>query len=174
MLHERLFLYYFPDRTDGVNDIVETARQLKLDLVPVNLKDSPDKEAEVLGWVDSDREMLPLLRIGDEKIRGFFFAPRGAILIRLFGNTLDERAAPTGHVKMYTTSSCGACRMLKQWLTTVGQEFEEVNIGEVDGAADDVIRWSGGRRVVPTVEFEQTARLFNPGIPLMSRYLAKR
>lgn len=174
MLHERLFLYYYPDRTDGVTDIVETARQYKLDLVAVNLKDSPENEVEVLGWVDSNRDLLPLLRIGDEKIRGFFFAPRGAILIRLFGDTLDERAAPNGPMKIYTTSTCGACRVLKQWLTTVGQEFEEVNIGEVDGAAENVIRWSGGRRVVPTVEFEQTARLFNPGIPLMSRYLAKR
>lgn len=174
MLHERLFLYYYPDRTDGVSDIVETARQYKLDLLSVNLKDSPDRQAEVLEWVDSDRDLLPLLRIGDEKMRGYFFAPRGSLLIRLFGDTLDHRAAPNGHLKLFVTSTCGACRMLKQWLTTVGQEFEEVDIGEVDGAAEDLIRWSGGRRVVPTVEFEGTARLFNPGIPLMSRYLAKR
>lgn len=174
MLHEKLTLYYYPNRTDGVADIVETARQYKLDLTAINFKEKPQTEAQALSWVEENRDYFPLLRLGDDRIHGFFFAPRGSLLVRLFGDTLDNRSAPTTSLTIYTTGSCGGCRALMQWLNMVGQSYTEINIEDVDGMAERLVQWSGGRRVVPTVEFEHTARLFNPGIPLMSRYLAKR
>jgi thioredoxin reductase (NADPH) len=53
-------------------------------------------------------------------------------------------------VRMYTTSWCPDCYIAKRYLSQRGVEYDEVDIEETPGAAEQVERWSGGYRTVPT------------------------
>jgi mycoredoxin len=53
-------------------------------------------------------------------------------------------------IKMYTTTSCSDCRLAKRFLVESGIEFEEINIETVPGAAEILIRATGGKKAVPT------------------------
>ena len=60
-------------------------------------------------------------------------------------------------VKMYTTTWCGDCKVTKRVLEQRGIAFEEINIEENDQAAEYVMSVNGGRRSVPTLEYEADA-----------------
>ncbi|MEW5978849.1 MAG: glutaredoxin family protein [Acidobacteriota bacterium] len=62
-------------------------------------------------------------------------------------------------IKMYTTPFCGDCRAAKRYLTERGIAFEEINIEEVPGAAEVVIKANDGKRKVPT--FDVDGRFFH-------------
>ena len=62
-------------------------------------------------------------------------------------------------VKMYTTTWCGDCRHAKRFMEANNVEFEEINIEEVEGTAEHVMRLNDGKRKVPT--FEIDGRAFN-------------
>ena len=70
-------------------------------------------------------------------------------------------AAGSG-LTMYTTGWCGFCARLKRALQSEGIEFIEVDIDEVDGAADVVMSRNGGNRTVPTLVFADGSALTNP------------
>ena len=70
---------------------------------------------------------------------------------------------------MYTTPSCGDCRAAKRFLAEAGIEYEEINIEEVDGAAEVVIQANQGRRSVPTFDIDGT---FLSGSPFDRRKLS--
>ena len=53
-------------------------------------------------------------------------------------------------VIVYTTSRRPDCRTAKRYLDQRGIVYEEVNIEETPGAAEQVETWSGGFRTVPT------------------------
>ncbi|MGC0773632.1 MAG: glutaredoxin family protein [Candidatus Acidiferrum sp.] len=55
-------------------------------------------------------------------------------------------------VTMYTTAWCPDCRRAKTFLEARGVEFREVNIEQVAGAEEIVIKANSGKRVVPTLE----------------------
>jgi mycoredoxin len=63
------------------------------------------------------------------------------------------------HIKMYTTTTCGDCRNAKRFLKEMGVSFDEINIEEVAGAAEYVLKVNEGKRKVPT--FEVDGRAFN-------------
>jgi len=54
-------------------------------------------------------------------------------------------------ITVYSTSWCPDCRTAKRFLREHGISFDEIDIDENDAAAQQVIRWSGGRRVIPTL-----------------------
>jgi mycoredoxin len=60
-------------------------------------------------------------------------------------------------LKMYTTSWCSDCQITKAFLMRFAVPFEEINIEEHDWAADFVMQINGGRRSVPTLEFNGDA-----------------
>lgn len=60
-------------------------------------------------------------------------------------------------VKMYTTNWCGDCNVTKAMLTKFSIPFEEINIEQNPGAADYVMQVNGGRRSVPTLEYNGDA-----------------
>lgn len=72
------------------------------------------------------------------------------------------------HITMYTTDWCGDCRTAKRFLRDAGIEFEEINIDRDPSAAQRVIGWSGGRRVIPTLDIRtgdgRQTILHNPGL----------
>ena len=73
---------------------------------------------------------------------------------------------------MYTTSWCGYCVRLKHGLERAGIPFDEVNIEQVEGAADVVMQVNGGNRTVPTLLFEDGTALTNPSVAQVQAQLA--
>ena len=63
------------------------------------------------------------------------------------------------NIKMYTTTWCSDCRRAKSFLDARGVAYEEINVEDVDGAAELVMRLNEGKRKVPT--FEVDGRAFN-------------
>lgn len=59
-------------------------------------------------------------------------------------------------VIMYTTTWCGDCHAAKRYLDSRGVAYHEVNIEDTPGAAEQVMRWSGGYRTVPTFDINGT------------------
>jgi len=57
-------------------------------------------------------------------------------------------------IRIYTTSSCSDCRAAKRFLREQSISYEEINIEDVDGAAEIVIQANQGRRSVPTFEID--------------------
>ena len=60
------------------------------------------------------------------------------------------------HITMYTTSWCSDCRAAKRYLASKGITWQEVDIEKDESAAEQVVKWSGGYRTVPTFDVEGT------------------
>jgi mycoredoxin len=73
---------------------------------------------------------------------------------------------------MYTTSWCGYCVRLKKLMQREAIDFAEVNIEEVEGAADVVMKANGGNQTVPTLVFADGSALTNPSIEQVKSQLA--
>lgn len=73
---------------------------------------------------------------------------------------------------MYTTSWCGFCSRLKAGLAREGIDYIEVDIEQVEGAADVVESANGGNRTVPTVVFDDGTALTNPSVAQVKDKLA--
>jgi len=72
-------------------------------------------------------------------------------------------------IRIYTTAWCSDCRRAKRFLRNRGIPFEEVDIEEDSGAAEAVIRATGGKRAVPTFDIDGrfvTCSPFRPNILL--------
>jgi glutaredoxin len=77
---------------------------------------------------------------------------------------------------MYSTSWCGDCRNAKRFLNESGVEFSEIDIDQNAAAAQQVIEWSGGRRVIPTFHILTADQnnpiiLHNPKLQVLSEVL---
>ena len=79
--------------------------------------------------------------------------------------------APSSMV-VYMTGWCGDCRLAKRLLGEAGMEFAEVDLERDAGAESIVLRRSGGRRVVPTLEVDGRLWAFNPDPPQLRRLFA--
>jgi mycoredoxin len=60
-------------------------------------------------------------------------------------------------LKMYTTHWCGDCHVTKAFLNKFAIPFEEINIEQDSSAAEYVMQLNGGRRSVPTLEYNGDA-----------------
>ncbi len=69
-----------------------------------------------------------------------------------------------GTVTMFTTTWCGYCRVLKAAMQRAGIEYAEVNIEQVDDAAEFVRSVNNGNQTVPTVLFPDGSAATNPSI----------
>lgn len=54
-------------------------------------------------------------------------------------------------IQVYTTTWCRDCHRAKWYLNEWGVEYEEIDIEKTPGAAQQVMDWANGRRVVPTI-----------------------
>lgn len=63
---------------------------------------------------------------------------------------------------IYTAPWCGDCRVAKAWLKKHNIVFKEVNIEEVPGAAEEVIRQTG-KRAIP--QFVIDGKWIQPYVP---------
>lgn len=78
---------------------------------------------------------------------------------------------PAEKLIVYSSSWCPDCRRAKRVLEEAEQLFEEVDIDRDSQAEAMVLERSGGRRVVPTLRFDDRLWAFNPDPPLLRRLL---
>jgi mycoredoxin len=64
-------------------------------------------------------------------------------------------------VIMYSTTWCGDCRRAKRYFQEWGIDYQEVDIERTPGAAEQVMAWANGKRVVPTITIDEKV-LVNP------------
>ncbi len=81
------------------------------------------------------------------------------------------RGLPAERLVVYSSSWCPDCRNAKRVLQDADTAFEEVDIDRDPGAEALVLERSGGRRVVPTLRFDDRLWAFNPAPPLLRRLL---
>lgn len=77
----------------------------------------------------------------------------------------------TGQLTVYSSAWCPDCRRAKRVLEEAQAPFQEVDIDQDSQAESVVLERSGGRRVVPTLRFEDRLWAFNPAPPLLRRLL---
>jgi mycoredoxin len=66
------------------------------------------------------------------------------------------------NLTVYTAPWCGDCRVAKAWLKKHNINFNEINIEEVPGAADEVIKHTG-KRAIP--QFVLNGKWIQPYVP---------
>ena len=54
-------------------------------------------------------------------------------------------------LKIYTTTSCGDCRMAKAVLDRAGVDYDEINLDRTPDAVATVLEINGGYSTVPTI-----------------------
>ncbi|MFH2047897.1 MAG: glutaredoxin family protein [bacterium] len=54
-------------------------------------------------------------------------------------------------VVIYTKDGCPYCAAAKKHYTDEGIEFEEINVFQVDGAKDKVLKLTKGQNIVPVI-----------------------
>ena len=64
---------------------------------------------------------------------------------------------------VYSAPWCGDCREAKRWLSRNKIEYKEINIEEVPGAAEEVIRRTGKRAIPQFVVDGQWVQPYVPG-----------
>jgi glutaredoxin len=105
--------------------------------------------------------------------------PSGKIRIvgtRVSGDEVARLASgvglPASRVTVYSSSWCPDCRRAKRVLEEAEASFQEIDIDQSSEAESLVLERSGGRRVVPTLRFDDRVWAFNPDPPLLRRLLS--
>ena len=125
-------------------------------------------------------ERLLKLGISDADLPAVLLTePGGKIRIVGVRLTPDETAMlatgtglPASRLFVYSSSWCGDCRRAKRVLEEAGASFEEVDVDRDAQAEAMILERSGGRRVVPTLMFDDRVWAFNPDPPLLRRLLS--
>lgn len=73
-------------------------------------------------------------------------------------------------VVMYTTTWCGDCHRAKRAFDRWGIAYVEVDIERTPGAAEMVMQWANGKRVVPTITIDDHV-LVNPRTSVLAEFL---
>ena len=59
------------------------------------------------------------------------------------------------NVTIYTGPYCNYCDAAKRLLTRNNATYKEINIAEVDGAKDEMIKKANGKRTIPQIFFDE-------------------
>ena len=59
-------------------------------------------------------------------------------------------------VTIYTTALCGYCARAKSLLGKKGVAYDEIDISEVPGAREEMLRRANGKRTVPQIFIGET------------------
>jgi mycoredoxin len=65
---------------------------------------------------------------------------------------------------VYSAPWCGDCREAKRWLSRHNIQYKEINIEEVPGAAEEVIRKTGKRAIPQFVLNGRWVQPYTPGL----------
>jgi glutaredoxin len=136
---------------------------------PVDVAADPAAAHQLIKLGISPRHDLPavLLREPGGKIRvvGLRLSPEEAA--RLAGG----EGFPTSRRLVYSAAWCPDCRRAKRVLDEAETSYDEVDIDRDPKAEATVLERSGGRRVIPTLLFDDRLWAFNPDPPLLRRLL---
>jgi glutaredoxin len=165
---EAIFLYH-----DGTNAAATAAlttffEGLKLSFTVVDIREDAAAAENVAKWTDGRAGVFPLVRVG-EKIRSLFFNPTPAVLARLFVEGVADAPLASEPLEVFSANWCPDCRVLESALDRKGVSYRKVDIETTPGAPESIMRWSGGRRVVPTVRVGENVVMFNPGPNALAR-----
>ena len=58
------------------------------------------------------------------------------------------------NITIYTGPMCNYCDAAKRLLTRNNVTYNEIDIGKVDGAMDEMIKKANGKRTIPQIFFE--------------------
>ena len=58
-------------------------------------------------------------------------------------------------IKIYTGPMCNYCEAAKRLLTRNNVIYEEINISNVEGAMDEMIKKANGKRTIPQIFFDE-------------------
>ena len=98
--------------------------------------------------------------------------------VRLTNEETAQLAAGSGihsaSLVVYSAAWCPDCRRAKRVLEEAEAPFDEVDIDRDSDAEALVLARSGGRRVVPTLRFDDRVWAFNPDPPLLRKLLNGR
>lgn len=62
------------------------------------------------------------------------------------------------NITIYTSTTCPSCVMVKRFLNTKGQPYEEVNVDEKPEARQEAINVSGGAMTIPVTVVRDEAK----------------
>jgi len=85
----------------------------------------------------------------------------------------DGRGLNGSRPRMLATGWCGDCARAKRLLGEAGVPYDEVDVDGNAQAARELVEKSGGRRVVPTLVFDDRLWAFNPAPPLLRRLISR-
>jgi len=96
-------------------------------------------------------------------------------------NKFEEQQTRGGTLRtitMYSTQWCGDCRNAKRVLRERNISYQEIDIDQNEAAARQVIEWSGGWRVIPTIVIDRPSTglrviLHNPPVNTLVREIDK-
>ena len=57
-------------------------------------------------------------------------------------------------ITIYTGPMCNYCEAAKRLLTRNNAPYEEIDVAKVDGAKDEMIQKTNGKRTIPQIFFE--------------------
>jgi mycoredoxin len=136
---------------------------------PVDVAADPAAAHQLIKLGISPRHDLPavLLREPGGKLRvvGLRLSPEEAARLA------TGAGFPTTQRRVYSSAWCPDCRRAKRVLDEASVGYEEVDIDRDPRAEATVLERSGGRRVVPTLLFDDRLWAFNPDPPLLRRLL---
>tara|TARA_A100001015_G_scaffold288236_1_gene358894 strand:+ start:334 stop:588 length:255 start_codon:yes stop_codon:yes gene_type:complete len=58
------------------------------------------------------------------------------------------------NITIYTGPMCNYCDAAKRLLTRNNATFNEINVAKVDGAIDEMIKKSNGKKTIPQIFFD--------------------
>ena len=65
---------------------------------------------------------------------------------------------------VYSAPWCGDCREAKRWLSRHNIQYKEINIEEVPGAAEEVVRKTGKRAIPQFILNGEWVQPYTPGL----------
>jgi glutaredoxin len=127
--------------------------------------------AAELAQLGVPREDLPAVLLsepdGNPRVLGFRLTPEEAARVAA------GEGLPLARLTVYSSEWCPDCRRAKRVLEEAEVPYEEVDIDRDTGAEALVVSRSGGRRIVPTLRFEDRLWAFNPDTPLLRKLLGR-
>lgn len=136
----------------------------------IDLAHDPHSAHKLIKLGFSPRKDLPIVLLTDaaDKLRvvGLRLSPEEAELL------VRGRTFAMGDLVLYGATWCPECRRVKESLDEAGIPYQEVDLDTDVTAEALVIEHSGGRRVVPTLKFDERLYVFNPDPSLLDRLLS--